>query len=139
MPPPEIFTSKEKDVRGPNKRRKYSSRFQVEWLEITKYKKWLRHVDEDLTAAECTVCQSRFDVSNMRVTSIESHHMGQKHKKRISAIKSPCFFHLWSIFFPPQASSNYIKPILWQCEFGDYKLIFISAEIFKMKCCMITE
>ena len=121
MPPPEIFTSKEKDVRGPNKRRKYSSRFQVEWLEIPKYKKWLRRVDEDLTVAECTVCQSRFDVSNMRVTSIESHHLGQKHKKRISAINSPCSPSVLNFFSRPKP-----PPITSTPSSGNENLVIIN-------------
>ena len=111
MPPPEKFKFKRNDV--PNKRRKYASRFQIEWLEIPKYKSWLQCVKEDYSVAGCSVCISRFDVSNMRITSIESHNMGQKHKKRISArnSSSTTLHHFFSRPKPapitsPQSSGN---------------------------------
>ena len=46
----------------PNKSKNYASKFNVEWLQLEKLKKWLKPVDGDVYSGWCTLCQKPFDV-----------------------------------------------------------------------------
>lgn len=63
------------------KSRKYSSKFNLEWLQIEKYKKWLQKADSNENKAMCKICNVQFDISNMGLPAIESHDKGAKHKR----------------------------------------------------------
>ena len=82
---------------GKAKNRKYKSKFLQEWLHVPKYKTWLKEVENDDSRAFCKLCQSSFDVGNMRLSSLDSHNEGTKHCRRLANAKSSpsirSFFH----------------------------------------------
>ena len=70
------------------KSRKYYIRFQKEWLTIDKYKLWLEAVPSDGGRALCKLCDSSFGVSNIRLTSFDSHSKDAKYMKKLAIAKS---------------------------------------------------
>ena len=48
---------------------------------MEKHKKWLRAVEKSHEHARCCVCRVKFDIGNIRITAIESHSKGTKHKR----------------------------------------------------------
>ena len=68
--------------------RKYKSKFLKEWLNIAKYKLWLQECPSDSDKAFCKVCNSEFDMSNIGISSMDSHAKGLKHQKRMAIAKS---------------------------------------------------
>ena len=66
------------------KNKKYSSKFNHDWLKIDKYKCWLRSVETCDTLAFCKFCNTQFDVGSMRIGALSSHSAGAKHKAKAS-------------------------------------------------------
>ena len=94
----------------PNKPRKYGSKFNDEWMEKKEYNAWLGGVEDDKSRARCTICSSTFDISNMRLSAIEDHHKGQKHLRRLAAIKNQSQ-SITSFFRINSTSSSSAKPV----------------------------
>ena len=66
---------------------KYNCKINPEWLKIKKYKDWLALLPNDETKLKCKVCQTSFDILNMRKSAIESHYNRACHKKREEEIE----------------------------------------------------
>ena len=64
--------------------RKYLSKFNIEWLNVERYKKWLRAVEKSDEYARCCVCRVEFDIGNIGITAVESHSKGAKHKRLLA-------------------------------------------------------
>ena len=65
----------------PGNRKRYAVHFQMQWLEMEMYKGWLKEVDGDRLSAECKVCKSKIDLSNIRKAAVDSHSGGVRHKQ----------------------------------------------------------
>lgn len=62
--------------------------FQTDWFNNPKFS-WLQQVTSDRSMAYCTLCQSKFSLSNMGLRAVRSHQQGKKHKlKEKSAVTS---------------------------------------------------
>lgn len=57
-------------------------KFNTEWLHLEGYKDWLA-VNQDPHRADCTACNTTFDISNMGKSALESHNQGKKHQRII--------------------------------------------------------
>ena len=68
------------------------STFKDEWLLNPKYKSWLKKVSSN--TVRCSFCNKHIDVLSVRVSALESHSNGKKHKQ-IPADRSKNY----SIFF----------------------------------------
>ena len=66
------------------KNKKYSSKFNHDWLKIDKYKCWLWSVETCDTLAFCKFCNTQFDVGSLRIGALSSHSAGAKHKAKAS-------------------------------------------------------
>ena len=64
------------------KNKKYSSKFNNDWLKIDKYKSWLQSVETCDTLAFCKICNTQFDVGSMRMSAVSSHSAGAKNKAK---------------------------------------------------------
>ena len=69
------------------KRKKYSSKFNDQWLKIPNFKTWLKPVVGDNTQACCSICSYSFSIESGGVGALESHHGGVKHQQRLRDIK----------------------------------------------------
>ena len=61
--------------------------FQESWLDSTKYKSWLAQVPSDKSIARCILCKKEINVSIMRVSALESHTAGKKHRNLVEEKK----------------------------------------------------
>ena len=68
--------------------RKYKSKFLKDLLNIAKYKLWLQEFPNDSDKAVCKVCNSEYHVSNIGLSSMNSHAKGLKHQMRMAIAKS---------------------------------------------------
>ena len=60
------------------KNKKYSSKFNSDWLKIDKYKSWLQSVETCDTLAFCKISNTQFDVGSMRMSAVSSHSAGAR-------------------------------------------------------------
>ncbi|KAH7970081.1 hypothetical protein HPB52_024051 [Rhipicephalus sanguineus] len=76
--------------------------FRKEWRSQPEYESWLLPVDDDATAARCTICASTFTVKFDGVSAVKHHASTQKHKQKSLASKQSATVKK---FFVPAISS----------------------------------
>ncbi|KAH7982874.1 hypothetical protein HPB52_007873 [Rhipicephalus sanguineus] len=76
--------------------------FRKEWRSQPEYESWLLPVDDDATAARCTICASTFTVKFDGVSAVKHHASTQKHKQKSLASKQSATIKK---FFVPAISS----------------------------------
>ena len=90
------------------KNKKYTNKFNLDWLKHGDYKSWLQAVESCDTLAYCKLCNNQFDVGSMRMSALTSHSKGAKHKTKAAAMgnsKVPSVFHFLSSSRAPNHSS----------------------------------
>ncbi|KAG0424923.1 hypothetical protein HPB47_027877 [Ixodes persulcatus] len=76
--------------------------FRKDWRSQPEYESWLLPVDDDATAARCTLCASTFTVKFDGVSAVKHHASMQKHKQKSLASKQSAAL---TKFFAPATSS----------------------------------
>ncbi|KAG0421294.1 hypothetical protein HPB47_002811 [Ixodes persulcatus] len=76
--------------------------FRKDWRSQPEYESWLLPVDDDATAARCTLCASTFTVKFDGVSAVKHHASTQKHKQKSLASKQSTAL---TKFFTPATSS----------------------------------
>ncbi|KAG0414438.1 hypothetical protein HPB47_008382 [Ixodes persulcatus] len=73
-----------------------------DWRSQPEYESWLLPVDDDATAARCTLCASTYTVKFDGVSTVKHHASTQKHKQKSLASKQSAAL---TKFFAPATSS----------------------------------
>ncbi|KAJ8671195.1 hypothetical protein QAD02_002454 [Eretmocerus hayati] len=55
-------------------------KFNPDWMTWPQYKDWLKEDETCVYGANCFICRRKFKLSNMGVSSLDSHAKGTKHK-----------------------------------------------------------
>ena len=64
-------------------KQKYKSKSQDEWLLNSRYKDWIRKVENDVHSAHCSYCMTEISIAGQGVKASDGHVILQKHFKKV--------------------------------------------------------
>lgn len=71
-----------------NSNKRYSSKFNKDWLSISHFSSFLRECKDDSTKALCIVCNIKFSIQNSGLGDIRRHTETNKHKQSVKAAET---------------------------------------------------